>query len=36
MGTQILNVPPIQLDWSGWEDWNDLMEDARSGGDSYT
>ena len=32
METQDLYIPPIHLEWSPWATWNELMEDARSGG----
>lgn len=32
MDTQVLQIPPIWLEWSSWADWDDLMADARSGG----
>jgi excinuclease UvrABC nuclease subunit len=32
MDTQDINIPTIHLEWSEWSSWNELMEDARSGG----
>ena len=32
METQDIYIPPIHLEWSAWAGWNELMEDARSGG----
>jgi len=32
METQDIYIPPIHLEWSAWASWNELMEDARSGG----
>jgi len=32
METQDINIPKIHLEWSAWVGWNELMEDARSGG----
>ena len=32
MEKQDINIPPIQLEWSEWVCWSDLIEDARSGG----
>lgn len=29
---QTIRIPPIELQWSQWYLWNDLKEDARSGG----
>jgi hypothetical protein len=30
MAKQNIRVKPIELDWSGWVSWNDLLRDARS------
>jgi hypothetical protein len=32
METQDIYIPLIHLEWSAWATWNELMEDARSGG----
>lgn len=32
METQDIVIPPIHLEWSAWFGWNELIEDARSGG----
>jgi len=32
MEMQNIIIPPIYLEWSEWAGWNDLIEDARSGG----
>lgn len=32
METQIISIPTIQLEWSDWNNWITLLEDACSGG----
>ena len=32
MESQDICIPPVHLEWSVWVGWNELMEDARSGG----
>ncbi len=32
MESEIIDIPQIVLSWSEWFFWNDLKEDARSGG----
>lgn len=32
MGKQVIDIPPIELEWSDWFAWDDLKTDARSGG----
>ena len=32
MQSEILRIPDIELRWSEWHRWKDLIEDARSGG----
>ena len=32
MDNEIIDIPPIELNWSDWYSWHDLLEDARSGG----
>lgn len=32
MEFQNINIPPIHLEWSVWNDWIGLIQDGRSGG----
>jgi len=32
MEIEIIEIPRIELRWSEWHHWNDIIEDARSGG----
>lgn len=32
MEKQVINIPPVELEWSDWFPWDDLKIDARSGG----
>ncbi|MBA7493319.1 hypothetical protein ES702_03877 [subsurface metagenome] len=32
MEMELIEIPRIKLEWSNWYSWNDLKEDARSGG----
>lgn len=32
MEKEIVEIPPLKLNWSEWFPWHDLLEDARSGG----
>lgn len=32
MDIEVIEIPRIELRWSNWFPWNDLIEDARSGG----
>lgn len=32
MENQEIHIPPIRLEWSAWNNWNDLIQDGRSGG----
>ena len=32
MAKEIINIPPIVLEWSDWIPWDDVKADARNGG----
>ena len=32
MEIEIIEIPKIELRWSEWHPWNEIIEDARSGG----
>lgn len=32
MGREVIEIPPILLEWSDWFPWDDLKADARRGG----